>query len=1038
MKSISEPFIRRPVMTVLVATALTLMGLYAYRSLPVSDLPSVDYPVIQVFVSFPGMDAAMMAANVATPLEKEFLKISSLELVTSKNMQGQSNLTLQFKLDRNIDAAAMDVQSAISRATGKLPRDLPSPPVFQKSDPNSHAIYFMCLRSETLTNGELYDYARDEVAQRISVLPGVSQADIYGISRAVRISLNLQKLASRGLTMDNVVQAIQSGTVTLAAGSLKGDGGTLVLKPEGQLKTPEEYESVVVAYKNGSPVYLKDLGEAVEGLEVDELKNHFWLRGSHFTSGATVAIATSKAAGANAVEVSREVNRLIPVLRAQLPGSIELVPIYDRSKTIIASIDDVKETILIAFALVVVVIFLFLGRLTETVIPVVALPLSLLITFVVMRFLGYSLDNLSLLALTLSVGFLVDDAIVFLENMVRRMEDFRESPFEASIESGKEISFTILAMTLSLCAVFIPMVLLPGQMGRVFREFSVTIIVAIFASGVISLTVTPLMCARMLRPIQHDARTKLEIFSHHLEHGFLKFYGWTLDKFLNWKVLAILIWLLSLVGTFYAFRVLPTTFLPEGDSGMMTGVFIAQEGTSPRQMGDYQSQVEAVLKSHPSVRQFITLTGLSGMITPNQGLMVGFLEGGKRPKIQEVVRELSGKFFSIPGIFAAMRPMPNLSINTGAISTSQGKYTFILRATDTASLYAAAGKLLADLRKNPGFSSLSSDMFLNNPTAEMRMDRRQAAGYGITAQDFENALKQNFSENFCAQIKEERQQYQVIAVAQKDQRSGVADLNRLYLRSRGDLLPLPSVVDTEEKAGPLVINHTNNFPSVSIFFDLQPSYTIGEATAFIEARAKALTSAGGVSGEFEGEAKTFRETHRAILGLLGLAILVLYFILGVLYESYVHPLTVLSVLPVAAVGGLWTLFFCRQELSLYGFIGLFMLLGVVLKNGIMMIDFALERQKEGASAREAAHKACMDRFRPIIMTTLSTLMGMLPIAVGWGADGASRLPLGLVIVGGLVVSQIVTLYILPAFFIYFDTFQTKILDRIPFFAREVR
>jgi HAE1 family hydrophobic/amphiphilic exporter-1 len=1037
MKSISEPFIRRPVMTVLVSMALIFSGIYAYRSLPVSDLPTVDYPVIQVSVGFPGMDAAMMAANIATPLEKEFLQISGLELVTSRNMQGQTSITLQFALNKSIDAAAMDVQSAITRVTKNLPRDLPSPPVYRKSDPNSQAIHFMCLRSKTLTQGELYDYAQNEIAQRISVLPGVSQANIYAVPRAIRILLDLQKLQSRGLTVDNVVQAIQSGTVSLAAGNLKGDTAVIVLKPEGQLKTPEEYETLVVAYKNNSPVYLKDVGEAVQGLEIEDLRNHFWQRGNSETQYSTIAIATTKAAGANAVEVSKAINSLIPNIQAQLPGSIELVPIYDRSETIIASINDVKETIIIAFVLVVIVIFLFLGRLMETLIPVVALPLSLLITFVVMRFLGYSLDNLSLMALTLSVGFLVDDAIVFLENMVRRMEDFHESPMDASIEGGKEISFTILAMTLSLCAVFIPMVLLPGQMGRVFREFSMTIIVAIFASGVVSLTVTPMMCARMLHAIQHHARTKLELFSQQLEHGFLKFYGRTLDWFLNWKILAILIWILSLTGTFYVFKALPTTFLPEGDSGVMTGIFIAQEGTSPEQMGQYQLQVEAILKSHPCMRQFLALTGIPGMITSNQGLIVGFLEGGRRPKIQAITRELSGKFFTIPGIFAAMRPMPNLSISTGAVSTNQGKYSFVLTAIDTATLCASAGKLLAELKKNPGFSSLSSDMFLNNPEAKMQILRRQAANYGISVYDFENALKQSYSENFCAQIKEEMQQYQVIAAAKRDQKSNIEDLGKLYLRANGDLVPLTSLMKVEEKVGPLVINHTNNFPSVSIFFDLNSHYTISEATAFIEATAKKILSP-GVSSAFEGEAKTFRETNRAIIGLLILAVFVLYFILGILYESYVHPLTVLSVLPVAMVGGLATLLFGHQELSLYGFIGLFMLLGIVMKNGIMMIDFALERQKEGATAREAAHKACMDRFRPIIMTTVSTLMGMVPIAAGWGADGASRMPLGLVIVGGLVVSQIVTLYILPAFFVYFDAFQCKILDRIPFFTREVR
>ncbi|MDR0444776.1 MAG: efflux RND transporter permease subunit [Puniceicoccales bacterium] len=1037
MKSISEPFIKRPVMTVLVSMALILAGISAYRSLPVSDLPTVDYPVIQVSVGFPGMDAAMMAANVATPLEKEFMQISGLELVTSRNMQGQTSMTLQFALNKNIDAAAIDVQSAITRATGKLPRDLPSPPVFQKSDPNSQAIHFMCLRSKTLTKGDLYDYAKNEIAQRVGVLPGVSQANIYGVPRAIRISLDLQKLESRGLTVDNVVQAIQQGTVTLAAGNLKGNARTLVLQPEGQLKTPEEYETMVVAYKGDNPVYLKDVGEAVQGLEVDDLKNHFWQRESG-TSDSTVVIATTKAAGANAVAVSRAINDLIPTIEAQLPGSIELVPMYDRSETIISSIDDVKETIIIAFILVVLVIFLFLGRLMETIIPVVALPLSLLITFVVMQFFGYSLDNLSLLALTLAIGFLVDDAIVFLENMVRRMEDFHESPMEASIESGSEISFTILAMTLSLCAVFIPMVLLPGQMGRVFREFSMTIMVAIFASGIVSLTVTPMMCARMLRPIRHDARTKLELFSQQLEHGFLKFYSWTLDIFLNYKFFAMLIWAISLVGTFYVFRALPTTFLPEGDSGILTGIFIAQEGTSSNQMRQYQDQVGEILQSHPAVRQYMTLTGIPGMLTSNQGIVVGFLGSGKRPKIQTVVQELSGQFFGIPGVFAAVRPMPNLSISTGAVSTNQGKYSFVLTAIDTATLYASAGKLLSELRKNPGFSSLSSDMFLNNPGVEMNILRRQAASYGISAYDLENTLKQNYSENFCAQIKEEMQQYQVIVSAKKDQRSGIEDLDKLHLRARnGELVPFSSLAKTEERIGPLVINHTNNFPSVSIFFDLSPYYTISEAATFIETKAKEVMPL-GVNGAFEGEAKTFRETNQAIIGLLILAILVLYFILGVLYESYVHPLTVLSVLPVAMVGGLLTLLFCHQELSLYGFIGLFMLLGIVMKNGIMMIDFALERQKEGATAREAAHKACMDRFRPIIMTTIATLMGMVPIAAGWGADGASRMPLGLVIVGGLVVSQVVTLYILPAFFIYFDAFQAKVLDRIPFFAREAR
>ncbi|MDR2778748.1 MAG: efflux RND transporter permease subunit [Puniceicoccales bacterium] len=1038
MESISEPFIKRPVLTVLLTLMLAIAGIFSYRAMPVSDLPAVDYPVIQVRALFPGMDPATMAANIASPLEKEFMKIQGLETITSSSSQGGTRIVLQFSLDKSIDGAATDVQSAISRATGSLPRDMPSPPVFEKTDPNSQPIYYLVLTSDTMAKGDLYDYASDQIAQRIKVIKGVSDVTVYGVQKAVKILVNNEKLYNRGITVDDVIQAVQAGTVSLSTGQLKNATKTLVIKPNGQLENASDYLNLIVAYRNDIPIYLKDIAECIDKLETDDFSANFWQSGRKEAYNSSVILAVSRAAGANAIELSKKINELLPIFRKQIPGSINLIKMYDRSESIVESIKDVKQTLIIAFILVVGVIFLFLGRLTETVIPIIALPLSLLITFIVMRMLNYSIDNLSLMALTLAVGFLVDDAIVFLENMIRRMEDFGESPLKASIEGAKEISFSILSMTLSLAAVFIPLIFMSGQIGRVFREFSITIVVSILASGIVSLTLTPMMCARMLKPIKKENRTKLEIASHNLEHRFLKVYSKALDWCIAHKRLSVIVWAISLLGTFLTFVALPKTLLPEGDSGNMMGVFIAQEGTSPAQMKEYQSQIDSIFRKNPYVDKTMSVSGLTGMLPGNQGLAICVLKNGKRPKIQMVSQMLMRDLYAVPGVLAFVRPMPTLSVNTGSISTTQGKYAYVLSGVDVDAIHKCAGELVAAIRQNPGFISVSTDLFINSPQVSIDYLRSQAARYGVNAYSIENTLKQAYSGNYCYQIKTPTRQYKVIVESDDIFRQNSENLNSLYFKSNsGELLPFKTVATVKETLGPTLVNHTGNLPSVSIFFNLHPSYPIGEAAEFVTQTASTIVPK-HIIGSFEGEAKTFKEMSSSMVMLLVLAVFVMYIILGIMYESYIHPLTVLSALPVAMVGGLLTLMVFRMELSLYGFVGLFMLLGIVKKNGILMIDFAIARQKEGMSKEKAVHTACMERFRPIIMTTLAALMGQIPLAVGWGADGASRRPLGLCVIGGLVISQIITLFILPVIYLYFEDFQEKVLDKIPFFARDIK
>src|SRR6266568_4137337 len=1054
---LSGPFIRRPVMTVLLTLSVIVAGIATYGKLAVNDLPAVDYPVIQVTCSYPGANPTTMANNIATPLEKQFLQIPGLDIITSQSTQGNTSFTLQFVLSKSIVDAATDVQAAIQRATGKLPLDLPSPPTFTKTNPNDQAVYLLGLLSDTLTDGDLYKYASTAVAQRIAILPGVSQVNIYGVQGAMRIKADPAALASRGLTMDDLASAIKAGTVYSGAGQFDGSHRTFVLQPNGQIDNAEGYRNLIVARnKDNSPVYLRDVADVRQSVQDERISRTFWMRGFN-PPGSVVVLAVSRQAGANAVEVANSVKALFPEIRASLPGSITLVPVFDRSQSIVDSVHDVQFTLMIAFILVVIVIYIFLGRATDTLIPAVALPLSLLLTVAVMYMLDYFINNLTLMALTLAIGFLVDDAIVFLENVVRRAEH-GESILKAAFNSAGEISVTIMSMTLSLAAVFIPLVFLPGLLGRIFREFSVTIIVAILASGLVSLTLTPLMCARILgeRRAGHK-RAWMERHTSNFIKRVIAAYGRVLDKFLDRAWLTVPILVACILGLWFFFTHLPFTLIPPGDSGFIRGLFIAQEGSSPAQMRAFQAQVNQKLQADPAVGQFFTLAGFSSRSALSQGLMFLFLKPrAERPPIDQIILRLQKSIGSIPGITAVLTPSPVLQISVGATSQTQGQYAYTISGIVPQDVYAVADQLLKKLQQFKGFASVRSDYYHDTPNLRIDINRDRAATYGVSTSAIQSLLRNAYSQNYVYLIKEPDDQYQVILEVKDKERAHPEDLDDLYVRSNtsgnfsasgagggtiatstgnmANLIPLRVVTSTKEVIGPQAVNHLNQFTSVTFNFNLLPNAAIGDATKYIEdAVAQLQPHYPTVQGMFQGEALVFRQLFRSLPLLLLAAIFVMYVILGILYESYVHPFTVLfpAIVP-AVVGGLATLYLFHSVLSLYSVIGLFLLLGIVKKNGIMVVDFALQRLDEGWDLRSAIHEASMERFRPIMMTTLAALMGAVPIALGFGQDASSRRPLGLVIVGGLIFSQLITLFVTPVIYLWLEWFQEHVLDKVPF------
>ena len=1019
--NIAEGFIRRPVMTTLIMLAILLFGVMGYRQLPMSDLPNVDFPTLLVSASLPGATPDTMASAVAQPLERQFSTIAGLDSMTSSSSQGGTQITLQFNLSRNIDAAAQDVQAMIAKAARDLPQNMPSPPSYQKVNPADQPVIYMSLNSPTLRLSDVDEYAETLIAQRVSMVSGVAQVQVMGAQKySVRVSLDPKALASRQVGIDEVAQAIQSGNVNLPTGTLFGTNQAFTVQATGQLNKAADYAPLIVTYRNGAPVRLADVGTVRDSVEND--KTATWYFDHDGGARRAIMLAIQRQPGTNTVEVVDNIKQLLPSFREQMPPSVKLNILYDRSVTIRNSVSDVKFTLFLALVLVVLVIFLFLRNVSATAIPSMALPLSLVGTFALMYAMGYSLDNLSLMALTLCVGFVVDDAIVVLENIVRHME-MGEEPMQAALRGSKEISFTIVSMTLSLAAVFIPVLFMSGLVGRLLHEFAVTIGAAILVSGFVSLSLTPMLCSRFLRPHKKTEHGWLWQITEKFFDGLLRFYDRTLQFTLRHRRATMVASLLVLAGTVQLFRTVPTGFLPDEDQGFIFVFTEGPQGISFDSMVRHQKALNDIIRTLPWVDSFNSTVGGG---TSNQGrVFIHMMPRDQRKPALQLVQELRAKLMAVPGINAYPQMLPTIRIG-GQLTKSQ--YQFTLQSPDTNELYDTAPKLESRLKTDPRVRNLlqdvTSDLLIKNPQIDVNINRDRASSLGISAQQVEDALYTAYGARQISTIYAPSNTYRVITELQPEYQADPSVLSMLYVRSSGGaLVPLNSVAQFTPSLGPLTINHLGQLPAVTVSFNLRPGVALGDAVNAVNLVARD-TLPQDISTSFQGTAQAYQSSLSGLGGLLIMAIAVIYLVLGILYESFIHPLTILSGLPSAGFGALLTLMIFKIDLNLYAFVGVIMLVGIVKKNAIMMIDVALDKQRStGESPAEAIYQGALLRFRPIMMTSMSALMGTLPIALGLGAGGESRRPLGLAVVGGLVFSQAMTLYFTPVYYIYLDKFE---------------
>jgi hydrophobic/amphiphilic exporter-1 (mainly G- bacteria), HAE1 family len=1021
--NLSEPFIRRPVMTILVMTAILAFGMMAFRALPVSDLPTVDMPTIEVSVSYPGASPETMANSVATPLEQQFMTIQGVQSVISSSNTGSSTIILVFDLNRNIDAAATDVQAMISVASPQLPSNLPNQPTYRKVNPAATPILYLALINPNMTLSELNDYGSTFIGDRLSMIEGVSQVITYGTPYAARIQVDPEKLAAKNIGIDEVATQLASGNVDLPLGTLWGEKSDFTIDIDGQILKASGYDELVIKNSDGNLVKIKDVGRALDSVQNDKYFRQYVDKNS---SQNCLVLAVQRLAGANTVKIVKQINQTLETMMPQLPSNLKIIRIYDQSESIIESVNDVKMTLVVAFFLVVIIIYLSLGKFLNTIIPTLALPIAICGTFAVMLLLGFSLDILSLLALTLCIGFLVDDAIVVLENDVRHVEMGRK-PFHAALLASKEISVTILSMTLCLTAAFIPMLFMGGIVGRLFREFAVTIVVAVLISGFVSLTLTPMLASRFVRPYQKKSKGRMEQLADRINEKMVQIYRPCLAFAMRNKQLMIGIGFLSIVFSLVLFITLPKDFLPPDDVGFIEGYTTARDGTSPYLMDKYHQELSKISIDDPNVESLLSISSYSN---PNEGIIFLRLKPFKeRQPINSVISDLAAKMHNVVGVNAYLSPLPLINLSVG--TTVQALYQYALTSIDRKTLYEYAPKLTRAMITNPHFSQVSSDLRIGQPLWSFHINRDKASNYNVTASQIENFFQYAYSDNKISQINADINVYDVILETLPKFYRNPTVLSTLYVRSStDDLVPLSEILEPKETAGPLTINHLNGLTSVNISFN--PGTNVPLSSSLTELNL--LTSKekpSNVYGQVIGTADVFKQSFASLNFLLIISFFVIYLVLGILYESFIHPITVMSSLPPALLGGLLTLYLFNQTLSLYSFVGLILLMGMVLKNGIILVDFANNAvQFEGKSAEDAITEAALIRFRPIMMTTIAAMMGAVPIALGiGGALAQNRISLGLCIVGGLIISQMLTLLLTPVLYYYFERLQEKIFKR---------